>query len=73
VQWPDGEESGMHHTDTVDVDTVLEGSIDLLLDDGPHHLDVGDTAIVAGVDHGWRAGPAGATLSIVVFGTPSPE
>ena len=66
--WPE-----MHYTDTIDCHTIVAGSIDLILDDGPHHLDVGDAAVVAGVDHGWRAGPAGATLSIVILGTPVPD
>ena len=72
VQWPAGFHVPMHHTDSVDVNTVVAGSIDLLLDDGPHTLHVGDTAVVTGVDHGWTAGPDGATTTGVLLGTPVP-
>lgn len=60
----------MHHTDTIDLDLVLDGSIDLVLGDGPHRLDVGDCAVVVGIDHGWIEGPGGCTLSVVLLGTP---
>jgi quercetin dioxygenase-like cupin family protein len=73
VQWPPGTTAGMHYTDTVDFDTVLEGSISIILDDGPHVLGAGDTVIVTGVDHAWEAGPSGATMSVVTLGTPSPS
>jgi quercetin dioxygenase-like cupin family protein len=58
----------MHHTDTVDLDTVLSGSVELILDDGAHPLAPGDTAVVTGVDHGWRAGPDGCRLAVVAIG-----
>ena len=59
-----------HHTDTVDFDLVLSGSIDLTLDDGTHHLRAGDGVIVNGVDHGWRSGPDGCRLNVMFVGTP---
>jgi quercetin dioxygenase-like cupin family protein len=65
--------SGMHHhTDTLDYHTVVSGSIELTLDDGPHQLLPGDTLVVAGVDHSWLSGPEGCILSTMVFGTPAP-
>lgn len=60
----------MHHTDTVDFDVVLDGSMDLVLDDGSHTLRAGDCAVVTGVDHGWVAGPEGCRLSVTLIGTP---
>src|SRR5256885_1268890 len=39
-------EAPTHHTDTVDIDMVLEGSIEIVLDDGPHRLDPGDCVVV---------------------------
>lgn len=63
---------GMHYTDTVDCHTIVSGSIDLILDDGPHCLEPGDSAIVNGVDHAWQAGPDGCATSIIIFGTPKP-
>jgi mannose-6-phosphate isomerase-like protein (cupin superfamily) len=63
-------EQEMHHTDTVDLDIVLQGSIELVLDDGPHLLRAGDGAIVNGVDHAWRSGAEGCRLSVTFIGTP---
>ena len=62
----------MHHTDTMDCLTIVAGSTELLLDDGPHQLEVGDCVIVAGVDHGWRTGENGCVMSSMIFGTPPP-
>ena len=73
VQWPPGYQASIHHTDTIDVSTVTEGSIDIVLDDGPHTPEAGDSVIVTGVDHGWHAGPDGATVTGVLLGTASPE
>jgi hypothetical protein len=68
-----GVEYAMHHTDTVDFDTVVSGSIDLILDDGEYPMGVGDSVLVTGVDHGWRAGPEGCRISIVSIGVAPPE
>ena len=65
-------EAPMHHTDTIDFDVVLAGQLVLVLDDGDHDLEPGDAVLVAGVDHAWRSGPHGATISIVVQGTTPP-
>lgn len=69
---PDSQRTSIHHTDTVDLDLVVAGSIDLLLDDGPHHLATGDCVVISGVDHAWSVGPEGCTLSVVLLGTPLP-
>lgn len=63
----------MHHTDTIDCHTIISGSIDLILDDGPHRLTAGDCVIVTGVDHAWQAGDEGCVSSILLIGTPAPE
>lgn len=65
-----GAEVGMHHTDTVDLEILVEGSIELILDDGSHPLQAGDCVVMNGVDHGWRTGPAGCLVSAVAIGTP---
>jgi mannose-6-phosphate isomerase-like protein (cupin superfamily) len=62
----------MHHTDTVDFDIVLQGSIRLELDDGSHPLSAGDCVLILGVDHGWRSGPEGCRLSVAFIATPAP-
>lgn len=68
---PDSE-TPMHHTDTLDLQTVLSGSVDLVLDDGTHRLEEGDLVVLTGVDHAWRGGPEGCRLSAVLIGTPPP-
>ena len=72
VQFQPGQRTLMHHTDTIDFDTIVSGGVDILLDDGPHHLGPGDCVVVGGVDHAWLAGPEGCTSSVVVIGTPPP-
>jgi quercetin dioxygenase-like cupin family protein len=62
-----------HHTDTVDFDTVVSGYVDLILDDGDHRLNPEDCVVVMGVDHGWRAGPEGVVMSVVLIGSPGRE
>jgi quercetin dioxygenase-like cupin family protein len=64
----------MHHTDSVDLETVLAGSVELTLGDGVHQLCAGDSVLVTAVDHAWRAGPAGCRLSVMSIGVqPSDE
>ncbi len=72
IDYGPGVAFSMHHTDTVDLDLVLSGSVELILDDGAHPLDAGDTAVVTGVDHAWRTGPDGCRLSVMSVGV-SPE
>jgi quercetin dioxygenase-like cupin family protein len=60
----------VHNTDTIDFDTVIEGSVSIVLDDGEHELEPGDVLVVNGVDHGWKAGPEGCRLSVLMLGTP---
>jgi mannose-6-phosphate isomerase-like protein (cupin superfamily) len=46
---------GMHTTDTVDIDVVISGEVDLELDDGSEvHLRAGDCVIQNGTRHAWR-------------------
>jgi quercetin dioxygenase-like cupin family protein len=72
VEYEANLEIPMHHTDTVDFDIVLDGSLVLGLDDGEHLLQTDDILIVNGVDHSWRAGPSGCRLSVLSIGTPPP-
>ena len=43
----------MHRTRTLDYALVLEGEIDMLLDDGEIHLKAGDVLIQQGTNHAW--------------------
>jgi quercetin dioxygenase-like cupin family protein len=70
IRWEPNSEWPPHYTDTVDVDIVLEGSIELVLDDGAHRLEPGDSVVVHGVDHAWRVGEGGCTTCVVAIGAP---
>lgn len=70
LRWEPGSEWSMHFTDTIDLNFVLEGSIELVLDDGAHRLESGDSVVVAGVDHAWRVGDDGCTVIATAIGTP---
>lgn len=72
IEYAPGTTLTMHHTDTLDFDTVLSGSVELVLDDGVHLLAPGDSVVVTGIDHGWRAGPDGCRLSVVAIGATPP-
>lgn len=72
LEWGPGVELSKHHTDTVDFDMVLSGSVELIMDDGIHQLEPGDCVVVTGVDHAWRAGPQGCRVSSVFIGTTPP-
>ena len=73
VTWPPGASTPFHHTDSFDFDIILEGSVELELDDGRHSLSQGDCIIVAGVDHAWHVGLRGCTLTALNMGTPPPH
>jgi quercetin dioxygenase-like cupin family protein len=70
IRWEPGGEWPMHFTDTIDLDVVLDGEIELLLDDGAHRLGPGDSVVVHGVDHAWRVGPEGCTVCVTAIGSP---
>ena len=44
---------GMHRTRSVDYAVVLEGEIDMLLDDSEVHLKAGDVLVQQGTNHAW--------------------
>lgn len=44
----------LHRTPTIDLILVIEGEIDLMLEDGPTRLNAGDSAVIQGCMHGWR-------------------
>src|SRR5262245_54720816 len=59
IRFEPNAEFPMHHTDTIDCVLVLEGSVELGLDDGVHPLEARDCVVIPGVDHSWKSGPAG--------------
>ena len=44
---------GMHRTRSVDYAVVVEGEIDMLLDEGEVHLQAGDVLVQQGTSHAW--------------------
>ncbi len=49
----DSKHAGMHRTRSVDYAVVMEGEIDMILDDGEVHLAAGDVLVQQGTDHAW--------------------
>jgi quercetin dioxygenase-like cupin family protein len=70
IGFPPGATTPFHHTDSVDFDVVLEGSVDVILDDGRHRLRPGDGVVINGVDHRWETHEEGCQMSVVVIATP---
>jgi len=63
---------GMHTTDTVDFELILEGEVWLELDDGVEvHLREGDTYVQAGTRDAWRnKATRECTILVVLVGVP---
>ena len=62
------EHPGMHMTESVDYDIVLDGEIWLELDDGAEvHLQQGDVAVQRGTRHAWRNKSQRITTMIFVL------
>jgi hypothetical protein len=59
----------MHWTKTIDFVVVLAGQIRLIVDTGDATMDVGDSAIIPGVTHDWRAGSQGCLLFVLGIGS----
>ena len=43
----------MHRTKSIDYAIILQGEIDMLLDDGEVHLKAGDILVQRGTSHAW--------------------
>ncbi|HJP41187.1 MAG TPA: cupin domain-containing protein [Dehalococcoidia bacterium] len=65
---PPNEVSEFHRTETMDLEVVLSGSCELVLEAETVPLEAGDVVMVAGVSHGWKAGPDGFMLEVVLMG-----
>jgi hypothetical protein len=70
IDFPPRVKTALHHTDSLDFDVVLEGSVDLILGDGPHRLRPDDGVVLKGVDHRWETHEEGCRMSVVVIATP---
>jgi len=64
----------IHRTRSVDYVVVLEGEIDLLLDDRDVHLGAGDVVVQQGTNHAWiNRGTATCRLAMVFVDAEEPE
>lgn len=58
---------GMHRTRSVDYAIVVEGEIDMLLEDAEIHLRAGDVLVQQGTDHAWvNRGDAPCRIAFVL-------
>ena len=65
--YADPSDPGMHATDTIDFEVVLEGTVVLELDDGAEvTLRPGDTVVQNGTRHRWK-NPGDTTARMAVF------
>ena len=69
IEFPPGVATAFHHTDSLDFDIVVEGSVDVILEAGPHRLGPGDGVVLNGVDHAWETHEQGCRMSVVVIAT----
>jgi mannose-6-phosphate isomerase-like protein (cupin superfamily) len=67
IRYMDPSDPGMHATDTIDFEVVLEGTIVLELDDGAEMtLHAGDTVVQNGTRHRWK-NPGDTTARMALF------
>jgi len=67
LRYMDPTDPGMHATDTIDFDVVLDGTVVLELDDGAEvTLTPGDTVVQNGTRHRWK-NPFSEPCHLVVF------
>lgn len=64
--------SPMHRTHTLDVAVITAGSAELALEDGGVELFPGDTIVMPGVVHAWKAGPNGCVMVGTAYGIAAP-
>jgi mannose-6-phosphate isomerase-like protein (cupin superfamily) len=70
LRYMDTSDPGMHTTDTIDFEVVLEGSVVLELDDGAEvTLNPGDTVVQNGTRHRWKnPGTTPARMAVFICG-----
>ena len=70
LRYMDHSDPGMHTTDTIDFEVVLEGTVVLELDDGAEvTLNAGDTVVQNGTRHRWKnGGDTAARIAVFMCG-----
>ena len=68
VDFPPGAKGDMHRTRSIDYAVVLEGEIDMLLEDSVVHLRAGDVLVQRGTAHAWvNRGAANCRIAFVLL------
>jgi hypothetical protein len=68
-----GRHPGMHRTHSIDYALILDGEIDMLLDDSEVHLKAGDVLIQNGTNHAWANRSNGpCTIAFILIGAEVP-
>jgi quercetin dioxygenase-like cupin family protein len=63
-----GQEYPLHYSSTVDLQMLVAGDAELILETDSVKVAAGDTVAITGQVHGWRAGEHGCRLAVVVVG-----
>jgi len=65
---------GMHKTNSIDYALIMEGEIDMLMDDTEVHLQAGDVVVQRGTVHAWaNRGSAPCKIAfILIDAVPAP-
>jgi mannose-6-phosphate isomerase-like protein (cupin superfamily) len=67
IEYPPGNPGAMHRTETIDYVIVMEGEVDMVMDDSTVHLKAGDVMVQRGTNHGWfNRGSVPARIAFVL-------
>jgi naringenin degradation protein FdeH len=68
IDFPPGNKPHMHRTETIDYVLVLDGQIDMDMDDSTVTLKAGDVMVQRGTNHAWvNRGPTRARVAFVLI------
>jgi len=70
--WRPGMHTDLHWTASIDFDTVLQGSVELILEEETVLLESGDCAHLPGTVHAWRSGPRGGLVAYSIVAAELP-
>ena len=67
IDFPPGNQPRMHRTETIDYVIVLEGEIEMDMDDSTVKMKAGDVMVQRGTIHNWiNRGPAPCVLAVIL-------
>jgi hypothetical protein len=70
---PEARHPGMHRTESIDYALILDGEIDMLVDEGEVHLKKGDVVIQGACNHAWaNRGDKPCTVAFILIGAKVP-